>query len=164
MKFTECFFHLQLNQLNMNIRPASTADYPAIMHIWESAVSATHHFLDPADFELFKVLIPESFLPQLQVFVIEDEEHNMPAFFSVSEDNLEMLFVHDSVRGKGIGKRIIAYVLEQLKVYKVDVNEQNQQATDFYLKMGYVQTGRSERDGMGKAYPLLHLQYPHQKD
>lgn len=148
----------------MNIRPASTADYPAIMHIWESAVSATHHFLDPADFELFKVLIPENFLPQLEVFVVEDEEHNMPAFFSVSEDNLEMLFVHDSARGKGIGKLIIAHVLEQLKVYKVDVNEQNEQATDFYLKMGYILTGRSERDGMGKAYPLLHLQYPHQKD
>lgn len=155
---------MQLNQFNMNIRPANAADYPAIMRIWVSAVAATHHFLDPADFELFKVLIPESFLPQLQVFALEDGAGNMLAFFSVSEDNLEMLFVHDSVRGKGIGKMIIAYVLEQLKIYKVDVNEQNQQAVDFYLKTGYVHTGRSERDGMGKAYPLLHLEYPHQKD
>lgn len=147
----------------MNIRRANTTDYSAIMHIWESAVLATHYFLDPADFELFKVLIPENFLPQLRVFVVEDESDNMRAFFSVSEDNLEMLFVHDSVRGKGIGKMIIAYVLEHLKIYKVDVNEQNEQAADFYLKMGYVLSGRSERDGMGKAYPLLHLEYPHQK-
>lgn len=143
----------------MIIRPATAIDYPVIMEIWESAVSATHHFLEPADFNLFKTLIPESFLPQLDVFIIEELDGNMPAFFSVSEDNLEMLFVHDSARGKGIGKRAIAYVLEHLKVFKVDVNEQNQQAVGFYLKMGYQQVGRSEQDGMGKDYPLLHLQY-----
>lgn len=143
----------------MIIRPATAIDYPAIMAIWESSVSATHHFLDPADFNLFKTLIPESFLPQLKVFIVEAADGNMPAFFSVSDDNLEMLFVRDSARGKGLGKKAIAYVLEQLQIYKVDVNEQNQQAVDFYLKMGYRQVGRSERDGMGKDYPLLHLQY-----
>lgn len=143
----------------MTIRPARAVDYLEIMSIWESAVSATHHFLDPADFDLFKTLIPESFLPQLDVFVVEDANSNMLAFFSVSDDNLEMLFVHDTARGKGVGRRSIAYVLEILKVYKVDVNEQNQQAVAFYLKMGYTQTGRSEQDGMGKDYPLLHLQY-----
>ncbi|MBL7707101.1 MAG: GNAT family N-acetyltransferase [Taibaiella sp.] len=143
----------------MVIRPASAVDYTAIMVVWESAVAATHDFLDPADFNLFKTLIPENFLPQLDVFAIEDAKGNMLAFFSVSADNLEMLFVHDTARGKGIGRLAISYILERLKVYKVDVNEQNQQAVDFYLKMGYRQTGRSERDGMGKAYPLLHLQY-----
>lgn len=148
----------------MIIRPASAVDYPAIMLIWESAVTATHHFLDPADFNLFRTLIPESFLPQLEVFAVEDASGTMLAFFSVSADNLEMLFVHDAARGKGIGKLAITYILDRLKVYKVDVNEQNQQAVDFYLKMGYRQIGRSERDGMGKAYPLLHLQFPLQKD
>lgn len=148
----------------MIIRPATTIDYPAIMAIWESAVTATHDFLDPADFNLFKTLIPESFLPQLRVFIVEEADGNMPAFFGVSEDNLEMLFVQDSARGIGLGKKAIAYVLEQLKIYKVDVNEQNQQAVGFYLKMGYQQVGRSERDGMGKDYPLLHLQYADRKN
>ncbi|RYD98734.1 MAG: GNAT family N-acetyltransferase [Sphingobacteriales bacterium] len=143
----------------MNIRPATAVDYPAIMAIWESAVSATHHFLDPAHFDLFKTLIPETFLPQLDVFAVDDEQGKMQAFFSVSADNLEMLFVDDAVRGNGIGKQVIAYVLDQLKVNKVDVNEQNSQAVGFYLKMGYQQIGRSEQDGMGKDYPLLHLQH-----
>jgi len=141
----------------MHIREANLADYPKIMEIWEGAVKATHDFLAAADFELFKKLIPTEFLPQLRVFILEDQEQAQ-AFFSVSEDNLEMLFVDPSARGKGYGKFAIAYVVEQLAVRKVDVNEQNEQAVGFYRKVGYKQIGRSEKDGMGKNYPLIHME------
>ena len=39
----------------------------------------------------------------------------------------------------------------------MDVNEQNQQAVDFYLKTGFVQTGRRATDDFGKAYPILEM-------
>jgi putative acetyltransferase len=39
----------------------------------------------------------------------------------------------------------------------VDVNEQNEQAVGFYLKMGFQVEGRSDEDGFGKPYPLLHM-------
>ncbi|TMD66902.1 MAG: GNAT family N-acetyltransferase [Chloroflexi bacterium] len=39
----------------------------------------------------------------------------------------------------------------------VDVNEQNDQALGFYLRMGFVVVGRSELDSNGKPYPLLHM-------
>ena len=39
----------------------------------------------------------------------------------------------------------------------VDVNEQNEQAVGFYLKMGFTVTGRSPLDAQGKPYPLLHM-------
>lgn len=81
------------------------------------------------------------------------------AFFAVSEDNLEMLFVDAESRGNGFGKIAIDYVVNTLQIYKVDVNEQNMQAVGFYLKQGYQQKGYSETDGMGKPYPLLHLEY-----
>lgn len=142
----------------MKIRKAYIEDYSRIMEIWESSVKATHDFLKKEDFELFKNLIPTEFLPQLNVFVIEDDEI-IPAFFSVFDDNLEMLFVDAESRGKGFGKIAVDYIINTLQIYKVDVNEQNNQAIDFYLKQGYQQTGYSETDGMGKPYPLLHLEY-----
>lgn len=142
----------------MIIRKANTADYPRIMEIWESSVKATHDFLAESDFELFKKLIPEEFLPQLEVFVIYENDY-ISAFFSVSDDNLEMLFVDANARGQGIGKIAVDYIITKLKVFKVDVNEQNEQAVGFYKKQGYHQIGRSELDGMGKPYPLLHLEY-----
>jgi len=142
----------------MIIRPANTNDYPRIMEIWKSSVQATHDFLKDEDFKLFQELIPTEFLPQLKVFVIEEETF-IPAYFAVSDDNLEMLFVHSDYRGKSYGKTAINHIIQQLKIYKVDVNEQNKQAVDFYLKMNYQLIGRSEKDGMGKDYPLLHLEY-----
>lgn len=138
------------------IRKADIADYPRIMQIWESSVKATHDFLKEEDFELFKRLIPSEFLPQLKVFVVADNK-DITAYFGVSDDNLEMLFVDAEARGKGYGKTALEYILNTLQIYKVDVNEQNQQAVDFYFKMGYCQIARSEKDGMGKDYPLLHL-------
>lgn len=143
------------------IRKADASDYPRIMEIWESAVKATHDFLKEEDFELFKVLIPSEFLPQLKVFLVEDGGY-IPAYFGVSDDHLEMLFVDAAARGKGYGRIATEYILNTLQIYKVDVNEQNQQAVDFYFKMGYRQIARSEKDSMGKDYPLLHLVYPGQ--
>ncbi|MEJ5056360.1 GNAT family N-acetyltransferase [Sphingobacterium sp. MYb382] len=144
----------------MHIREAYIADYPALMTIWEGAVLTTHDFLATEDFELFKRLIPTEFLPQLRVFIIEDNKNKAQAFFSVSDDNLEMLFVAPTCRGKGYGKTAVDYVIQELQVRKVDVNEQNEQALGFYLKAGYKQVGRSEKDGMGKNYPLIHLEIP----
>ena len=39
----------------------------------------------------------------------------------------------------------------------VDVNEQNPQALQFYLAEGFQVVGRSELDGGGRPFPLLHL-------
>lgn len=51
------------------------------------------------------------------------------------------------------------FVINDLHILKVDVNEQNPQAVGFYEKMGYRKVGRSDVDGMGKPYPLLHFEY-----
>lgn len=40
-----------------------------------------------------------------------------------------------------------------------DVNEQNEQAIGFYIYKGFSVAGRSELDGTGKPYPILHLKF-----
>lgn len=67
------------------------------------------------------------------------------------------LFVHDDIRGKGIGKALLQYAMGALHAGKVDVNEQNAQAVGFYMHMGFSIVGRSETDPDGKPYPILHL-------
>lgn len=142
----------------MNIKRATKTDFKLIMQIWETAVKATHDFLSDEDFVFFKTAIPRDYLPNLSVYILEDEGE-AKAFCSVSEENLEMLFVDAKTRGKGYGKVLIKFVVEELKIYNVDVNEQNQQAVGFYEKMAYRKTGRSEKDSLGKAYPILHYRY-----
>ncbi len=137
-------------------RLATIEDYPRIMEIWESAVSATHHFLSEEDFIHFKQVIPTDYLPNLEVFLLIENE--IPIGFSAAaEGNLEMLFIHNDFRGKKYGKRLFQFMKASCAVDKVDVNEQNIQAIGFYEKLGFREIGRSEQDGSGKNYPIIHM-------
>lgn len=137
------------------IRKIEATDYQCLIEIWESAVSHTHDFLLHEDFLYYKKQIPRYF-EHVMLFGYE-ENGTLVGFMGVSGENLEMLFMHNDFRGKGIGKKLISYGIEQLKVTSVDVNEQNIQAVDFYKHIGFHVLKRTELDGAGKAYPILKM-------
>lgn len=142
--------------MSQSIRLADPNDYPKIMEIWVSAVKATHDFLAKEDFNYFKEAIPRDYLPNLEIYLITENDE-AKGFASVAEGNLEMLFIHNDSRGKGYGKKLYEFMKEETSLTKVDVNEQNPQAIGFYEKMGFKKTGRSEKDGSGKDYPIIHM-------
>jgi putative acetyltransferase len=88
---------------------------------------------------------------------MRNDENNILGFLGVAEQNLEMLFIGPEHRGKGVGKSLLDYAMENLNVTKVDVNEQNEQAVGFYEHCGFEVIGRSELDSSGKPYPILHM-------
>lgn len=137
------------------IQKAEKADYIQLITVWESSVKATHHFLKTEDFEFYKKVIPDYF-PNIDLYIIRSGK-TINAFMGISGDTLEMLFIAAESRGKGYGKRLLLYALDNLKVKNVDVNEQNIQALGFYEKFGFKVIGRSEKDSMRKDYPILHL-------
>ena len=137
------------------IREANSEDYADMIRVWEASVRATHHFLDPEDITFYKSIIPEA-LPQVKLFIYEIEGQ-VAGFMGVSGNTLDMLFIDPSYRRKGIGSKLFQYAQSEFQISKVDVNEQNQQAVDFYLKTGFIQTGRRATDDFGKAYPILEM-------
>jgi len=70
-----------------------------------------------------------------------------------------MLFVRPDCRGRGVGRRLLEHALRRMGATELDVNEQNRQAVGFYTRMGLRVVGRSEVDGMGKPFPLLHMRF-----
>jgi len=80
-------------------------------------------------------------------------------FLGVDENCIELLFVDNASRGKGVGKYLLTYAIEHLGANEVDVNEQKPQGVGFYRHTGFEQTGRSELDGQGNPFPLLHMRY-----
>ena len=52
------------------------------------------------------------------------------------------------------------YARDKKQMDKVDVNEQNEKALQFYLHLGFQVISRDETDSMGKPFPILHLQLP----
>ena len=72
---------------------------------------------------------------------------------------VEMLFVDPVFQRRGIGRALLDFVRRPWPRIWLDVNEQNQTAALFYFKYGFKRMGRSDLDGQGRPYPLLHLYY-----
>lgn len=138
------------------ISPATKKDYPILIDIWESAVKATHHFLSDEDFEFYKAHIPIYF-QHVSLYKYIDNKGIIKGFLGIEDDSIEMLFVDNSSRGTGIGKILLDYAVNKLNARRVDVNEHNTQALNFYFHFGFEEIDRSEYDGEGKEYPILHL-------
>lgn len=140
------------------IQIASNQDFPVLIEIWERSVRATHDFLPEAEMNELKPLILNEYFQHVVLHkYVKDGQ--IAGFVGTSPDNIEMLFIEPDFRGQGIGKALTQFVIDELKIQKVDVNEQNPQAVGFYHKLGFVVVARSELDSQGKPYPLLHLQH-----
>ena len=134
---------------------AVAADYPEIVEVWEASVRATHHFLDEKHIQYFKPLILRDYLKMVDLRIVRNEQRNIVGFLGVADGNIEMLFLHPSVIGHGIGKQLTQFAIQELNAKKVDVNEQNPQAVRFYERMGFAVKSRSEKDGLGEAVPHI---------
>ncbi|WP_227317837.1 acetyltransferase [Cedecea davisae] len=141
----------------INIRKATPEDFDALAEIWETAVRATHDFLTDRDINNLRPQVRELYMPQIPMQLAETEAGQPLGFIGCNENRIEMLFVAPQSRGTGVGKLLLQYAIEHLQVDEVDVNEQNPQGVGFYRHMGFVQTGRSDLDGEGNPFPLLHL-------
>lgn len=131
-------------------------DFPILIDIWERSVRATHDFLPELEIKNLKPLILNEYFHHVLLYKYTHDE-KIIGFIGVSRDNIEMLFIDPEFRGQGIGKALTTFAISELKIKKVDVNEQNLQAVEFYKKLGFELMARSELDGQGKPYPILHL-------
>lgn len=147
----------QLREKDMNIEQVTPADYPELLVIWEDSVRATHDFITEEDIEFFKPMIMEQAFPAVTLRCVRDNTGTILGFIGIDGAKIEMLFLRNSARGKGIGTQLLSHVVETFGCNKVDVNEQNPQAAGFYQHFGFKVESRSPLDGMGKPFPILHL-------
>lgn len=144
----------------MHIRAFVTGDRNRLTEIWRAAVEASHSFLTVADIDYYEPLVRDAYLPAVEVWVSEDARGALTGFIGLDDNKVEMLFVDPAVKGQGIGRALLDHAQKLKGRLEVDVNEQNPLALSFYLKYGFVQTARSETDGEGKPFPIIHLAQP----
>ncbi len=89
--------------------------------------------------------------------IVKNEIHQPIAFMGIEDTKLEMLFIKNSQRGKGIGKQLLNYGIENYNVSHLAVNEQNPNAKGFYEHIGFKIFKRSELDEQGNPYPILYM-------
>lgn len=141
----------------MHVEPAIPHDYAELLAVWEDSVRATHTFITEDDIAFFKPLIIEHGFPNVALHCVKTSDGAIEGFIGCQGGKVEMLFVLDSARGKGIGSALLNFAVAELSVNKVDVNEQNPEAVAFYQHMGFHVVARSPLDDMGKPFPILHM-------
>ena len=134
----------------------SADQYPQLLELWEQSVRASHHFLnDEQILQIRQQIMEFGYFDQVQLFHVEHQQQVL-GFMGIAGHKLEMLFISSDAFRQGIGSQLLQYALE-LGVTEVEVNEQNPDATAFYLKHGFEMISRSETDAEGNPYPILHL-------
>ena len=68
-----------------------------------------------------------------------------------------MLFIDTKYFQKGYGTKILQYLIQENKVHYTDVNKDNYNAVNFYIKNGFKKYKESQQDQRGRHYPILHL-------
>lgn len=141
----------------MAITEVNHDELDRLITIWDTSVRATHHFLSEKDILSLRKLIRECYFAMVELRVYRDQQNQIQGFIGVVENRVEMLFIAPSHHRQGIGRQLLVYAITQLQVDELDVNEQNPRAVEFYKKMGFEITGRTEQDGQGRPFPLLQM-------
>ena len=128
-----------------------------LLELWEDSVKATHLFLSNEEINNIKEYVPHAISGVSHVVIIENESHQPIAFMGIEDTKLEMLFIKNSERGKGLGKQLLNYGIENYNVNELAVNEQNPNAKEFYEYMGFKTYKRTEVDEQGNPYPILYM-------
>lgn len=126
------------------------------VEIWAAAVDATHDFLTTGDRAAIGREVAD-FLPGAPLWLAVDAQDRGIGFLLMNDSHMEALFIDPGHRGSGVGRALVDHAAARHGAITTEVNEQNGQAVGFYHRLGFVETGRSDRDGQGRPYPLVHL-------
>lgn len=140
------------------IRRGLSEDVDPLVAMWRRSVEATHNFLTAADITMLEPEVRAG-LERLEVWVA-DAGKVTAGFMAMHGNMIEALFIDPACMGMKLGTRFIEHA-RKLRgddtELRVDVNEGNPAAVGFYRAKGFQQIGRSETDGAGRPWPLLHL-------
>lgn len=143
----------------MSIRRMVPEDHPVLLALWERSVRASHRFLTEADIAMLRPLVAEELSGSAtEWWVALGRDDGIAGMLGYSQGVIEGLFIEAECRGQGIGSRLVAHA-QGLSggALRVDVNEANPEALEFYQARGFQIIGRSATDGGGRPFPLIHL-------
>ncbi|MDR2884839.1 MAG: GNAT family N-acetyltransferase [Deferribacteraceae bacterium] len=138
------------------VTPLLEQDWNDLLDLWERSIRATHTFLDPDDIPIFKEVLATDHLGRIDLFCIKD--NGIIGVVGVDGKSLELLFVEPSLMGRGIGKMLLEYAMNSCNISKVEVNEDNKHAVEFYKRAGFAVKRRTLCKGLTKRYPMLHME------
>ena len=147
-----------MKKLNIKeIKDRNSSLISQLLEVWEDSVKATHLFLSSWEIENIKKYVPQAISLVSHLIIIENENQQPIGFMGIENRKLEMLFIKNNERGKGLGKQLLNYGIKNYNINELAVNEQNPKAKGFYEYMGFKTYKRTELDEQGNPYPILYM-------
>lgn len=128
-----------------------------LLEVWEDSVKATHLFLSNEEINKIKEYVPQALKEVFYLVIIKNGKIYLLHLGGIEGTKLEMLFIKNNERGKGLGKQLLTYGIENYNVNELVVNEQNPNAKAFYEHLGFKVYKRADLDEQGNHYPILYM-------
>ena len=142
------------------IRRAASDDAGVLFDIWLRSVQATHGFVTAADISLLSPRVRDYLAStESELYIVSSDGGAIAGFMGLDGNDIESLFLAPEHLRRGLGTRLIAEARSRRPGadLTVEVNEQNTDAVRFYEASGFAVEGRTETDGQGLPFPLLHM-------
>ena len=131
----------------MTIRRATPEDIPAILEL-ERQTPELAHWSEQAYKDVFKPGAPE------RVLLVEKTDGTVRGFlaarFTAGECELENIVVAPGHRRGGIASKLLESLMSEARtrgtqIMFLEVRQSNDAARSFYIKQGFIETGRRQR-------------------
>lgn len=139
------------------IRKYKNEDLDIIMKIWQEENIKAHNFIPSkyweSNYEYVKKILPNA---EIWVYTIED---NVVGFIGLNDTYIEGIFVNSNYHNKGIGTKLLKYLMEQKAKLSLRVYEKNDKAIKFYKNNSFrIQTKELE-EGTGEYEYLMEWSF-----
>lgn len=75
-----------------------------LLEAWEDSVKVTHLFLSNKEINNIKSYVPRALVEVSHLIVVQNENNRTIGFMGIKDRKLEILFIKNDARRKGIGK------------------------------------------------------------
>jgi GNAT superfamily N-acetyltransferase len=141
------------------IRHYCIADRDELVSVWEAANRVGHPFFDEAELAARRLRLIERHLPASETWVAWDGERIVGGIGLVGPF-VGGLFVHPSMYGRGIGRRLLEHAAARKGRLTLEVYLANPAARTFYDRCGFVAVERRELDEDGRPWPIVIMTGP----
>ena len=138
------------------IRKHETSDLDEILDVWSKASSLAHAFLDPGFVEKVKKDMRELYIPGSETWVYE-EAGSIIGFIGMQENEIGGLFVRPDQHSKGIGTKLVNFIIEFHDELEVEVFKDNDIGRAFYDRYGFKVMNESIHEATG--FELLRMKF-----
>lgn len=145
-----------MNITTLSKQERSNEVISSLSGLWNRSVRVTHNFLSEKDFKNLEPYAGQA-LAEVPVLAVAETEDGVAGFIGLSEDKIEMLFIDPAFIGKGIGRKLVDWAINEKGIRLIDVNEQNTYAVSVYTHWGFKTYDRSEIDDQGNPFPILRM-------